>query len=208
MPTLRKLLTAYLLLLPGFAAAADVFARDDAITAPAPFSVCHGFTCALETEVRLLDTDWSAIRSAFDSIADIPEQERGQIAAAIATFETIVGRMTGTSEDLAGNQRRGMDRAGQMDCIDESTNTTTYLRLLAHAGLLRWRRVEDQITRGWFLFGWPHTTAAVSDRQSDRLWAVDSWFFANGEPPVIVPVETWSQARWRPIRPSERTASP
>ena len=49
----------------------------------------------------------------------------------------------------------------QMDCIDESTNSTTYLRILAGAGLLRWHRVEARVTRGFFIFGWPHTTRDI-----------------------------------------------
>jgi hypothetical protein len=197
------LAAVFVLLLRCNPVGADVFVRDDIITDPAPsrFSVCHGFTCALVTEARLTDAQWFAISSVFERAADTPEQEREQIALAIARFETMVGPLTGTSGDLPENQVKGMDRAGQMDCIDESTNTTTYLRILAKAGLLSWHRVEDRITRGWFLFGWPHTTAVVRDRQSGRLWAVDSWFFANGQPPAIVPVDTWRQARWRPEKP-------
>ena len=81
------------------------------------------------------------------------------------------------------------------------------LRILVKTGLLRWHRVEDRVTRGFFLFGWPHTTAVVSDQTTGRKWAVDSWFFANGVPPVIVPLEQWQQVRWRPGKPATGTAS-
>ena len=187
---------------------ADVFVRSDIITDPAPaqFSVCHGFSCAHVTQVGLNDAQWFAITSVFERAALTPEEEREQIAGAIAKFETVVGVLAGTSGDLGENAIMGQDQSGQMDCIDESTNTTTYLRILAKAGFLRWHRVEDRVTRGWFLFGWPHTTAVIGERDGGRRWAVDSWFFANGHPPAVAPLEVW-QRGWRPGKATE-TAKP
>jgi hypothetical protein len=84
-----------------------------------------------------------------------------------------------------------------MDCIDESINTTTYLRMLEREQLLRWHTVEDRATRGWFIRGWPHTTAVIRDRKTGELYAVDSWFEDNGEPPHIVPLDKW-KGGWDP----------
>ncbi len=50
-----------------------------------------------------------------------------------------------------------------MDCIDESINTTLYLTMFQKFGLLREHQVEDRATRGWFIGGWPHTTAVISE---------------------------------------------
>ena len=92
-----------------------------------------------------------------------------------------------------------------MDCIDESINTTLYLAMFQKFGLMRLHQVEDRATRGWFIGGWPHTTAVIGEtavpreRGSDRLWAVDSWFLDNGQPPFILPLETW-KAGWEPIQ--------
>jgi hypothetical protein len=204
---IRPLLVAVAAFVAG-PAIADVFVRADIITDPAPqrFSVCHGFSCAQVTQVGLSETQWFVITSVFEQAAADPEQERAQIAQAIAKFETVVGELAGTSGDQAENGMNGLDLSGQMDCIDESTNTTTYLRILEKAGYLRWHRVEDRATRGWFLFGWPHTTAVVSDRQDGRRWAVDSWFFANGHPPAIVRLDVW-HGGWRPHKATE-TAGP
>jgi hypothetical protein len=72
-------------------------------------------------------------------------------------------------------------------------------------GLMRLHSVEDRATRGWFLGGWPHTTAvigeiaALPDKGGERLWAVDSWFLDNGAPPYTLPLETWKSG-WEPIR--------
>ena len=208
MPTGRRFVIAMLALLASMPARADVFVRPDIVTDPAPqrFSVCHGFSCAQVTQVGLNEAQWLVINSVFEQAAATPAEERAQIAQAIAKFETVAGVLAGTSGDLGENAVNGLDLSGQMDCIDESTNTTTYLRILEKAGLLRWHRVEDRVTRGWFLFGWPHTTAVVSDRKDGRRWAVDSWFFANGQPPAIVPLDLW-QGGWRPGKATE-TARP
>ncbi len=204
----RWLLFGIALLLMDQAAPADTFVRDDIVTDPTParFSVCHAGTCTLVTQVSLAEDQWQRIAAVFSSPPAGPAEERERIARAVALFETIVGELTGTSDDRAGNEK-GADWSAQMDCIDESTNTTTYLRMLRHGGLLKWHSVEARVTRGWFLFGWPHTTAVVRDVVSGEKWAVDSWFFENGKPPVIVPLELWKTG-WRPAKPPTSAASP
>jgi len=84
-----------------------------------------------------------------------------------------------------------------MDCIDESSNTTTYMAMMQKDGLLRWHRVVDTKTRGYFIFGWPHTTAVIKEKKTGRSWAVDSWFYDNGIPPAILPIAKWSDG-WEP----------
>jgi hypothetical protein len=62
---------------------------------------------------------------------------------------------------------------------------------------MRHHRVDQRATRGWFILGWPHTTAVVSETGSDVQWAVDSWFLDNGEPPFILPLDVWRNG-WEP----------
>ena len=126
-------------------------------------------------------------------------QERERIAQAIALMEAMVGPLTGTEHDK-GRNFQGVGIEGQMDCIDESTNTTTYLTMLFKDGLLKWHSVEDRATRGFFIFGWPHTTAVIREAGSGALFAVDSWFLDNGAEPFIVPLEMWTQG-WEPPEP-------
>ncbi|HXF67919.1 MAG TPA: hypothetical protein VNK67_14630 [Burkholderiales bacterium] len=193
------------LLLPLLAACAtpatDTFVRDDIITEPTPslFSVCHGRGCAVVSQVALSPEQWQRITAVFSPPPGDSAAERERIARAIAAFETVVGELTGTADDRPGNESGG-HWSSQMDCIDESTNTTSYLRMLLRAGLLRWHAVEPRATRGYFLFGWPHTTAVVRDTAGGELWAVDSFYFENGQPPVIVPLKQW-RAGWRPPKP-------
>ncbi len=175
---------------------ADVFVRDDIITNPdkGRFSICLNHSCDTVVTQSLSETEWSQIQEIFNQPATSARQERDKIALAIAILEQLVGIKTDTSGDK-GKTLTGLLSDGQMDCIDESTNTTSYLRLLISNGLIRWHSVEDRRSRYPSLFSWPHTTAVIRDMQSKRLYAVDSWFYDNGQPPVIIPLDVW-KAGW------------
>lgn len=176
---------------------ADVFVREDIITDPDPaqFNVCYNYGCASLAWVKLSDEQWQQLRAVFAQSAAAPSAEREQIRTAIALFETIVGAATGTANDKGGTFP-GMAQTGQMDCIDESINTTIYLRMLQKNALLRWHSVADRSTR-WSLFSWPHTTAVIEEHASRRRWAVDAWFLDNGKPPFVLPLEIW-KGGWQP----------
>ncbi|MEW6352888.1 MAG: hypothetical protein AB1469_01120 [Pseudomonadota bacterium] len=191
----------YLICLLGFLcgpARADVFKPDSVITDPAParFSVCSEHTCSKVSVIGLEPAQWDGIRAVFMPAARNAAQERAYIARAVTLMETLVGPLTGTAHDK-GRIYQGVGLQGQMDCIDESTNTSLYLIMMVRDGLIKWHNVEDRATRGFFIFGWPHTTAVISDKQSGELFAVDSWFLDNGQPPYILPLQTWKDG-WNP----------
>lgn len=183
---------------------ADVFVRDDIISDPAPglITLCHGNGCISLAQVSLGPEQWQELRDVFQPLARNAEEERERLRRAIALMEKFTGAAIGTWRDKGGTFNGG---EGQMDCIDESINTTLYLTMFQKYGLMRLHRVEDRATRGWFLVGWPHTTAVIGEvaslpgAESGRLWAVDSWFLDNGEPPFILPLATWKSG-WEPIR--------
>ncbi len=191
-------LLAAQLLIVSANAQTDSFTRTDIITDPVPahFSVCSEHTCKKLSIVGLAPSQWQQIRAIFSPEAVDAVQERASIASAIALMETIVGELTGTSHDK-GRNFQGVGTDGQMDCIDESTNTSLYLTMMVKDGLLKWHTVEDHATRGWFFFGWPHSTAVIRDTSSGELFAVDSWFEDNGEPPHILPLSVWRDG-WNP----------
>lgn len=178
-------------------AMADTFIRDDLIIPPVPsrFTICLHGTCEDIAEVHLDARQWRSIKLLFRNNAN-PTQERSNIRYAIARMETMVGEVTGTSVDKARTFAH-LGEEKQLDCIDESTNTTFYLTMMKNDGLIRWHNIEDRETRGHFLFGWPHTTAVISDKQSGQKYAVDSWFLDNGEMPHILLLEKW-ESGWEP----------
>ncbi|HEY5719506.1 MAG TPA: hypothetical protein VIW02_03915 [Gammaproteobacteria bacterium] len=174
----RRLLAASLLLLPLVAGAGP------------RFSVCYDFGCAVRAEIALLDHEWGAIIAPLQARAADSDGERARLAEAVARFEQVVGRYTPTSADRGGSNYRAPEESGQMDCIDESTNTTTYLRLLAEAGLLRWHEVDEIAVRQRWLFAF-HRSAVIRELDSGERFVVDSWAHDNGEPPLIQSLRAW-----------------
>lgn len=176
---------------------ADIFVRDDIITSPdiSHFSMCHDQGCKTVEQLSLNSVQWQKISRHFLPQATTAVLERQQIAAAIAEFEQIIGLMTDTSQDKAGLFKH-MGSPGQLDCIDESTNTTTYLLILNQQDLLKWHQPIDHVNRGFFIFGWPHSSAAMRDYRGNEF-AVDSWFEDNGQRPHIIPLSQW-RSGWTP----------
>lgn len=135
---------------------------------------------------------WQSIRNLF-TVHISPANERENIRQAIALLENMVGAITGTWRDLAGNAA-GAGQPGQLDCISESKNTSTYLKLLFNDGLLKWHKVEKRQVRHPLIFN-THWTAVIADRSSGERFAVDSWFRDNGEPPDLQPLSDWLKGR-------------
>lgn len=170
------------------------------------FPFCNGGTCADVKTTGLSDDEWQQVRDLFEPEPENAEQEKERIRQAIGLLERIVGAKTGTATDRGGTFGNSA-YPGQLDCNDEATNSTTYMKLMSAEGLLRFHRIEDTKTRGGFLFfGW-HSTAAISDKASGKLFAVDSWFFDNGVPPVILPLEAWQNGWQPPSTPAHQAAS-
>lgn len=172
---------------------------DSFITYPAleQFSVCYGHTCNSISNIGLQENEWRDIEAIFtDNEISNPVEERVVIGRAIAEFEKIVGKYTGTSEDL-GQNSAGAGLPGQLDCVDETINTTVYLSLFQNNQLLKWHTVDERISRGIMSLQKPHFTAVILDKSDNTKYAVDSWFRDNGEPPYIVPLNDW-KAGWNP----------
>lgn len=160
------------------------------------FEVCQNGGCAKLSSLHLNSTDWQPIEALFSQPVQNAQQERAKLAKAIGMLEEIVGHKVGTAEDKAGTFDNS-SYAGQQDCNDEAINTTTYMRLLKQAGYLVFHHVEDMRTRNFFFTGWPHTTAVIHEIKTGERFAVDSWFYDNGHPAVIVPFKVW-KANYQP----------
>lgn len=150
--------------------------------------ICYNYSCASQAGVNFSAKQIHLIRQQFLR-AKTPAAERDAIARAIGGFERFAGEQTPTWRDKGGNiNDDGAD--GRMDCIDHSTNTTTYLRLLARAGLLRFHRVLEPVQRAPLIINL-HRAARILDRTTRQEYAVDSWFYDNGQPAAIYPLQDW-----------------
>jgi hypothetical protein len=160
------------------------------------FQVCSNIHCEDKTALSLDRDSWQRLAANFNEKAQSAKAEREQIKSAIGLFEQIVGPLAKTQTDQPRN-KIGKLGDPQLDCIAETVNTTTYLLLFREQGWLQWHDVALPRHRGFFSGHWPHNTAVIREKQTGREFVVDSWFYANGKLPVIVPAESW-QAGYDP----------
>ena len=174
-------------------AVADVFVRDDIITEPVynRFSVCYEHGCQKVVALSLTLPEWNEITASLQQSLPAASDERAAIATTVSNMEHVVGRRTGTHFDKGGNLK-GFGQPGQMDCIDESTNTSRYLDLLQQRGLLRWHRTAERAYRAPFLLD-QHWAGQIVELQTDNHYAVDSWHLDNGELPYIQAISDWQK---------------
>lgn len=163
----------------------------------AAFGHCSGHGCEILQVVGLSDGEWASIRRGLEAAPASAAEERAKVAVAVARFESLTGRKTGTAQDLGGTWP-GFLLSGQLDCVDETVNTQTLLRLLAVDGLLRWHRIGRPAGRGSFLDGLPHRTAVLVELDGGTEFAIDSWFYDNGAQPEVVLLAHWLDG-WKPV---------
>lgn len=165
-------------------------------------TVCQGYGCRMQKSIRIQPFAWDEIARLFDPVPQSAADERARIAKAIALLEIKVGEVIGATTDRAAADifSSGPD---QLDCIDETVNTMTYLRLLVKEGLLRWHSLGPPQQRGWVLASFVGSTdfttntAVILENETGTAYAVDSYFYPNGRPPKIMPLSEWSK-NWRP----------
>ena len=163
--------------------------------------VCHAYTCAEKTTFYFRSKDIKDIAAVMRKTkkGNTPFQERRAIAYAIALIEKKVGAKLGI-KDRAGMEFGGTGDPTQQDCVDEATNTTSYLLVLQSNGLLKYHTVGIPMTKGDLLKAtlqgdpvkyWPHWTAVIQEKKTGQRFAVDSWIYVQGENPAVVEVEKW-----------------
>jgi hypothetical protein len=172
---------------------------DTGMAQPSPrsFPYCRNHTCETIRTLAFTDEQWAAVTGPLSRPSADAIEERARIAVSVATYEVKAGMKAGTTNDRGGTIV-GFFRSGQLDCMDEATNTDTLLVMLDNEGLLRWHRRGQPRMRLVFLSdGVPHVTATVIERENGATYAVDSWFRDNGEPADVVPLEEWLDG-WNP----------
>ncbi|MDX2202549.1 MAG: hypothetical protein NW223_07355 [Hyphomicrobiaceae bacterium] len=158
--------------------------------------VCHSYGCRMQTRFRFTDEDLQQIRIVMERArkADTPAEERRAVAYAIGWMETRTGEVIGTKADRPGMDFMASGDPTQQDCVDEATNTSSYLLVLERNGLLKHHTVGTPFAKENYLrgvSGWTHWTAVLKENAAGQKWAVDSWIYANGENPAVVEVEKW-----------------
>lgn len=154
--------------------------------------ICYDFGCKNSDIVTVSINEWDGVLRWFSPAAETPAAEREQIKQAIGWMEVVIGHHTPTHKDLAFDLPPNASAdlfPGQLDCIDEAVNTTSYLKLFETHGLLKHHvTIEAAYRRSWFDQHW---AGQVRERQSGERFVVDSWFQPNGHLPVIQSGKDW-----------------
>ncbi len=152
--------------------------------------VCSGFDCTYKTAYPISEEDRQKFAEIMEEGSQSPEAEREAIRRADSFYENRAATYIG-SRDKAKSDFTQSRVKGQMDCIDESTNTHSLLLFLEENGMLKYHKVESNVSRGIFVDGrYPHSTAVLRD-PSGRKWAVDSWYEPTGGLPDVIPLSDW-----------------
>jgi hypothetical protein len=158
---------------------------------PEHIPISYGGGGAVHAAFRISPGQWSDLVELFGSCTD-GTSERRAVREAIGRVERIAGQQTITWMDKSCNGNGGPTEQGQMDCIDESSNTDGYLRLFEQRGLLRFHRVLRPVWRAPRLID-THRTAVIQDTADGKRYAVDSWFGDNGVPARTQALEDWTR---------------
>jgi hypothetical protein len=112
----------------------------------------------------------------------------------IRSYTAYLAASLGGRPDVPGSPPQMSGVHGQMDCLDETANTTSLLLVLQERGLLTYHVVEHPESRGFFFDGrYPHFTAVIAEKRTGAEWAVDPWRKAPGQRPEILPLDQWRQ---------------
>lgn len=155
--------------------------------------VCHGFNCYFQSRYAVTPADHDQFARIMAYAPESPEAERAAIANAIMFFEDRATDTVGIADEAKSGFRQS-GKKGQMDCIDESTNSRSLMLFLERNGWLKHHAVLPNVSRGAFLDArYPHSTAVVREHGSGRKWAIDSWYEPAGGAPDVRPLEEWRQ---------------
>jgi hypothetical protein len=162
----------------------------DAAKGTAHLKICHGFGCHFQSQLDLGAADARRLSAILAAGRASPPAERAAVSKAVQYYEKRAARAVGMRDQAKSNASQWR-RRGQMDCIDESTNTRTFLLYLERRGLLKHHTVARNRTRGFLIDRrYPHSTAVLQENSGEK-WTVDSWYAPAGGAPDIMKLSRW-----------------
>lgn len=159
-----------------------------------PVTVCFNYGCLNQVEVEFSDEQLDEVAELL-ARSQTAEEEREALGLAVGRMLGWAGEQSPIAADRGGNyEDDGV--YGRMDCIDHSTTTTRLLRVMERRGWLRFHKVLRPALRSRFIV-FQHFAAQIRDvatagvKGVARRYVVDSWFFDNGQPAVVMPLAAW-----------------
>ena len=162
-----------------------VIAQDGSVT----LRICFNWSCANRQNLTFTADDMTLLkqRMAICSGSGIYERLQ-QVRIGIWQMEQLAQKYQPLlANDLSINDFEA-DVEGRMDCIDNSSNTTTYLHILHDIGELAGWTVSTPSVRNIVQVHW---TAVIIDIKDGSSWSVDSWYRPNSHLPMVMPLQNW-----------------
>ncbi|WP_018150439.1 hypothetical protein [Leeia oryzae] len=156
--------------------------------------VCYNYGCKSHAVVKISDEALQRMNRRFVHI-DNAATERIAIALTVGDLASIAGQQTPVHNDKGGNGGDETSLDGKMDCFDHAATTTSYLQLMNRLGWLHFHSVSQFVERAPLIFNY-HRAAHIIENASAAEFAVDNWFFDNGEPAVVIPLAQWLKGAW------------
>ena len=160
--------------------------------------VCFNFGCLTQAEVVYDDQQLRELGQLLVPVQSAAD-ERAALGVAVGRLLGWAGAQSPVFADRGGNyDDEGV--YGKMDCIDHSTTTTRLLRMIDAQGWLHYHRVLEPALRSRFVI-FEHYSALIEEvdaatPEDERRYVVDSWFFDNGQPAVVMPLAQWQAGEY------------
>ncbi len=162
-----------------------VIAEDGSVT----LRICFNWSCASRQKMTFTAEEMAQLKQHMAICSGSSLYERLQrVRIGIWQMEHLAQKYQPLlANDLSINDFEA-DVEGRMDCIDNSSNTTTYLHILHDIGQLAGWTVSTPTVRNIVEVHW---TAVLIDSKDGSSWSVDSWFRPNSHLPMVMPLQNW-----------------
>lgn len=163
--------------------------------------ICFNWSCARRQTMTFTPNDMALLKRHLAFCPGTSLHDRLQhVRIGIWQLELLAQKYQPLlANDLAINDFEvGVE--GRMDCVDNASNTTTYLHILRDIGELAGWTVSSPNVRRLLDITTVHWTAVILDTESGLPWSVDSWFRPNGHLPMVMPLSSWIDKKkgWEP----------
>lgn len=167
--------------------------------------ICFNWSCARRQTMTFTPNDMALLKKPMVLCPGTSLHDRLQrVRIGIWQMELLAQKYQPLlANDLAINDfEEGVE--GRTDCVDNASNTTTYLHILRDIRELAGWTVSSPKVRSLFDITAVHWTAVIIDTESGLPWSVDSWYRPNGHLPMVMPLRSWIDKKkaWEP--PFER----
>jgi hypothetical protein len=163
--------------------------------------ICYNWSCTTQERLTFTATDVAEVTRHMAECPGESLHERVQrMRLGIWQMQLLARKYVPLLANDRAINDTDADLDGRADCVDHTSNTTTYLHVLSDLGQLPGWTIAAPEVRNVMNPHAVHWTPVVVDDRTHREWSVDSWFHPNGQLPLVMPVKDWAADKkaWEP----------